>query len=146
MSDSPKTTTPAVWRTLVTSLGQDTISHGVSIAAKATIFTVVADLNSFRSSMVAINIGCTLLLLAWAPLLNRRWRTPSLFLVNLWVSLVLFMDIGYQRYFGDFLSAAVVFSQLDQIDNVKSSASNLVRPLDLCWFLDLALMALSGLV
>ena len=93
MSDSPKPTTLALWRTLVTSLGQDTITHAVAIAAKATIFTVAAELNTFRSSMVAINIGCTLLLLAWAPLLKRRWRAPALVLVNLWVSVVLLREI-----------------------------------------------------
>lgn len=137
-SDSP---TRAPWRTALTVAGPETLLHGSAIAFKACLFTLVANLVLFRSSMVAINIGCTLLALAWAPLVSRQWRVPGLVSINLFISLLLFTDIGYQRYFDDFLSATVAVFQLDQIGNVKKSASNLAKLPDFLWFSDLALLA-----
>ena len=122
-----------------------------ALAAKMVYFSVAAEpgVAWYRSpgwmqrTLVASSgsFGTLLLLLAPLLLLRRSLRLPLLWAAALLLTLLIYADVLYVRYFGDMLSVAAV-TAARQLGMITSSIVALVRPLDVLFFADLALLGL----
>ncbi|WP_373229383.1 LTA synthase family protein [Cohnella sp.] len=84
----------------------------------------------------AVNLGAVLLASFWTLLLGRRGRAVSLALLNAILSIVLFADLVYFRYFKDFISVPVLL-QAGQVGELKASIWSLIYIEDWLLFADL---------
>lgn len=83
-----------------------------------------------------VNIGAVLLAVCWTPLLGRRPRAVALVLLDVLLSLLMFADLIYFRYFRDFITVPVIL-QAGQVGELGESIATLVRRGDLLLFADL---------
>lgn len=84
----------------------------------------------------AVNLGAIMLVSFWTLLLGRRARAVSLAALNAILSIVLFADLIYFRYFKDFISVPVIL-QAGQVGELKASIWSLIQTEDWILFADL---------
>ncbi|WP_349655042.1 LTA synthase family protein [Paenibacillus sp. G2S3] len=82
-----------------------------------------------------IALGSVMLLSFWVLWLPRRGQTIALVCINLLLTLLIYSDIVYYRYFQDFITVPVLF-QAGQMDALGGSIFALLRPSDLYLFAD----------
>jgi lipoteichoic acid synthase len=85
--------------------------------------------------------GTLLLALAAVLLLSRRRRLTILWTADFLLTLIVYADVLYVRYFGDVLSVAAL-GAADQVGMVTSSVFALMKPADILFFADLAFLPL----
>jgi lipoteichoic acid synthase len=122
-----------------------------ALAAKMVYFSVAADpgIAWYRSlwwmerTLLASSgtVGTLLLLLAPLLFLPRGRRLPLLWAAGLMLSLLVYADVLYVRYFGDVLSVAAL-TAAGQLGMITSSILALVKPADLLFFADLLVLPL----
>lgn len=88
-----------------------------------------------------IAVGSVMLLSFWTLWLPRRGQTIALLSINLLLTLVIYSDIVYYRYFQDFITIPVLL-QAGQMDALGGSIFALLRPSDLYLIADLFLVLL----
>jgi phosphoglycerol transferase MdoB-like AlkP superfamily enzyme len=94
----------------------------------------------------AVNLGAVLLASFWTIFLGRRARAVSLALLGLILSILLFADLIYFRYFKDFISVPVLL-QAGQVGELQASIWSLIRAEDFLLFADIPVaFALAGWV
>lgn len=86
-----------------------------------------------------IALGSVMLLSFWVLWLPRRGQTIALLIINLLLTLLIYSDIVYYRYFQDFITVPVLF-QAGQMDALGGSIFALLRPSDLYLFADWLLL------
>ncbi|WP_313640464.1 LTA synthase family protein [Paenibacillus sp.] len=91
-----------------------------------------------------IAVGSVMLLSFWTLWLPRRGQTIALISLNLLLTLVIYADIVYYRYFQDFITVPVLF-QAGQMDALGGSIFALLRPSDLYLFADWILLIAFGI-
>jgi lipoteichoic acid synthase len=82
-----------------------------------------------------IAVGSVMLLSFWTLWLPRRGQTIALLSINLLLTLLIYSDIVYYRYFQDFITVPVLF-QAGQMDALGESIFTLLRPSDFYLFAD----------
>ncbi|BBI34876.1 LTA synthase family protein [Cohnella abietis] len=94
----------------------------------------------------AVNLGAVLLVSFWTIFLGRRARALSLAILNLALSILLFSDLIYFRYFKDFISVPVLL-QAGQVGELKDSIWSLTQASDWILFADIPIaFALAGFI
>jgi lipoteichoic acid synthase len=91
-------------------------------------------LGSIWSSMALIFI-----LSCWITLLPPKLRIPLYLLLNVFISLVLFADLMFYKYYHSFITIPVLF-QTGQVAGVSSSVLTLFSPKYLVFFADLLVL------
>ncbi|OME04210.1 phosphoglycerol transferase [Paenibacillus odorifer] len=91
-----------------------------------------------------IAVGSVMLLSFWTLWLPRRGQTIALLSINLLLTLLIYSDIVYYRYFQDFITVPVLF-QAGQMDALGGSIFALLRPSDLYLFADWLLFIAYGI-
>ncbi|OXS62635.1 hypothetical protein B1A99_01910 [Cohnella sp. CIP 111063] len=84
----------------------------------------------------AVNLGAVLLASFWTIFLGVRARAVSLAALDLALSVLIFADLIYFRYFKDFISVPVLL-QAGQVGELQDSIWSLMRPGDWIYFADL---------
>lgn len=82
-----------------------------------------------------IAVGSVMLLSFWVLWLPRRGQTIALGCINLLLTLLIYADIVYYRYFQDFITVPVLL-QARQMDALGDSIFALLQPTDLYLFID----------
>ncbi len=114
------------------------------------VAVMLAKLIFFHSGLQAPNIdmnrldkliatGSVLLLSFWTLWLPRRGQSIALLCLNLLLTLLIYSDMLYYRYFQDFITVPVLL-QAGQVDALGESIFALLRPSDLYLFLDWLLL------
>ncbi|RKP55096.1 LTA synthase family protein [Cohnella endophytica] len=94
----------------------------------------------------AVNIGAVLLVSFWTFFLGRRAKALSIAVLDLALSILLFSDLIYFRYFKDFISVPVLL-QAGQVGELQASIWSLIQPEDWLLFADIPIaFALVGWV
>jgi len=94
----------------------------------------------------AVNLGAVLLASFWTIFLGPRAKAVSLALLNLALSILLFADLIYFRYFKDFISVPVLL-QAGQVGELQASIWSLMESGDWLYFADIPVaFALAGWV
>ncbi|WP_276356403.1 LTA synthase family protein [Cohnella caldifontis] len=83
-----------------------------------------------------VNLGAMLLATCWTAFLGPRARITALVVVDLILSIVIFSDLVYFRYFKDFISVPVLL-QAGQVSSLEDSISSLIIYKDAIYFADL---------
>lgn len=95
-----------------------------------------------------IAIGSIMLVSFWTLWLPRRGRGLAIAILNVLLTGLIFADLVYYRYFGDFLTVPVLL-QAGQVGELQDSILSLIRPADLWligdWILWLALIIGTGI-
>lgn len=91
-----------------------------------------------------IALGSVMLLSFWVLWLPRRGQTIALIIINLLLTLLIYSDIVYYRYFQDFITVPVLF-QAGQMDALGGSIFALLHPSDLYLFADWLLFMVYAL-
>ncbi|KTD85550.1 LTA synthase family protein [Paenibacillus etheri] len=91
-----------------------------------------------------IALGSVMLLSFWVLWLPRRGQTIALSIINVLLTLLIYSDIVYYRYFQDFITVPVLF-QAGQMDALGGSIFALLRPSDLYLFADWLLFMVYAL-
>ncbi|GIQ64403.1 LTA synthase family protein [Paenibacillus cisolokensis] len=84
---------------------------------------------------VLVALGSLALVSFWTILLPFRGRIAALAILNLVLTLVIYADLVYYRYFQDLISVPVLF-QASQLDSLGGSIGALLRPVDLWLYAD----------
>lgn len=82
-----------------------------------------------------IAVGSLMLLSFWTLWLSRRGQRIALLSLNLLLTLLIYADIVYYRYFRDFITVPVLL-QAGQLDALGGSILALLKPSDLYLFAD----------
>ncbi len=92
-----------------------------------------------------IAVGSLLIVSFWVLWLPIRIRIIALSLLNLLLTGIIFADLVYYRYFGDFITVPVLL-QTGQVGSLGDSIRSLIYSRDLWFFIDLIFFALLGLL
>ena len=136
------------WHSLVIELAP-VVLVAAALTAKMVYFSVAADPGVLwyrapswiKRALLASSGTFGTLLVALSPLqlLTRRRRLGILWIAALLLTLVVYADVLYVRYFGDMLSVAAL-SAARQLGMIKSSILALVKPVDILFFADLIVL------
>lgn len=85
-----------------------------------------------------IAIGSVMLSSFWIFWLPRRGRLPALWILDIILTFIIFADLVYYRYFGDFITVPVLL-QAGQVGELGDSIRSLIHAPDLRLFADLLL-------
>jgi len=91
-----------------------------------------------------IAIGSVILISFWVFWLPRRGRLVTLWILDLILTFLIFADLIYYRYFGDFITIPVLL-QTGQIGELGDSIRSLIHISDLWLFADLLMGLIIGL-
>ncbi|WP_249436029.1 LTA synthase family protein [Paenibacillus sp. Marseille-Q4541] len=91
-----------------------------------------------------IAIGSLMVVSFWVLWLPVRFRMMALSLLNLLLTGIIYADLVYYRYFGDFITVPVLM-QTGQVGSLGDSIRSLIYIRDLWFFVDIVLLALIGL-
>ncbi|MDO3408966.1 LTA synthase family protein [Saccharibacillus sp. CPCC 101409] len=91
-----------------------------------------------------IAAGCLLAFTFWIFWLPVRGRIPALALLDMLLSALIFADLVYFRYFGDFITVPVLL-QAGQVESLGGSIAELLRWSDLWLFADWPLLLALGI-
>lgn len=91
-----------------------------------------------------IAIGSVMLISFWVFWLPRRGRLAALWILDLILSFLIFADLIYYRYFGDFITIPVLL-QAGQVGELGDSIRSLIHPSDLWLCADLLLGLIAGI-
>ncbi|MEK0312850.1 LTA synthase family protein [Cohnella sp. 56] len=83
-----------------------------------------------------VNYGAMVIVTFWLVWLGRRTRAIVIALLDILLSILLFADLVYFRYFKDFLSVPVLL-QANQVSSLEDSIWSLVHRSDLILFCDI---------
>ncbi|WP_334075938.1 MULTISPECIES: LTA synthase family protein [Paenibacillus] len=100
------------------------------------------DMNALDHLIAA---GSIMLASFWTLWLPGRGRTIALGILNVLLTVVIFADLVYYRYFADFITVPVLF-QAGQVGELGESIRSLLRPTDLWLFADWMVWLVSVLV
>lgn len=92
-----------------------------------------------------IAVGSLLIVSFWILWLPLRIRIMALSLLNLLLTGIIYADLVYYRYFGDFITVPVLL-QAGQVGSLGDSIRSLIHVRDLWFFADLILLALLGIL
>lgn len=96
------------------------------------------------STDVLIAAGSLLALSFWVFWLPPGGRLPALLVLNMLMTALIFSDLVYFRYFGDFLTVPVLL-QAGQVESLGGSIAELLRWQDLWLFADWPFLLAAGL-
>ncbi|GAB7389214.1 LTA synthase family protein [Bacillaceae bacterium] len=123
-----------VWR-LCAAYG-DLAAFILFLLSKIILFAKFAGL-AYDDRLALVSLGSVLLIASWTHFFAKwKRRFVTLWIVNFFVSFVIFADLVYFRYFGDFITIPVLL-QARQVEDIGSSITKLVEAKDLLFFLDL---------
>lgn len=91
-----------------------------------------------------IAVGSVMLLSFWTLWLPRRGQTVALICLDMLLTLLIYSDIVYYRYFQDFITVPVLM-QAGQMDALGESIFALLRPSDLYLCIDFLLLLGYGI-
>jgi phosphoglycerol transferase MdoB-like AlkP superfamily enzyme len=91
-----------------------------------------------------IAIGSVMLISFWVFWLPNRGRLATLWILDLILTFLIFADLVYYRYFGDFITIPVLL-QAGQVGELGDSIRSLINVSDLWLFADLLLGLIIGL-
>lgn len=97
----------------------------------------------FVTSDYLVAVGAILLISFWVAFLSPRWRMLVLILLNLAISVLVFADLVYYRYFQDFITVPVLM-QANQVSSLGDSIESLLFWGDLLFFIDLLILLPLG--
>ncbi len=89
----------------------------------------------FSKNLIVVSVGSVLLLLAIGFIFNRITRLIVLTIISSIVSLIIYADLIYFRYFGDLITTPVL-EQVNQIGGISDSIFELMNLGDIAFFLD----------
>lgn len=95
-------------------------------------------LRTLREGVTMVSVGSVFLVSFWVFSLPRRGRMVALLVLNGLLSVLIFADMVYFRYFEDLISVAVML-QAGQVGAVGDSIVSLLSMADWLFFLDLFL-------
>lgn len=110
------------------------------VLLKLYLFGKLAGLIFPHMDMVRATAGSVLLASFWTAALQRYPRFVVLWALNLAISFVIFADLVYFRYFGDFITVPVML-QAGQVGALGGSIASLIDGRDVLFFLDVLLAA-----
>ncbi|KMT20891.1 LTA synthase family protein [Clostridium cylindrosporum] len=84
-------------------------------------------------------LGSVLVLLGFSYFFTKRIRIPIFFVINIIVTLIIYIDNVYNRYFLDVTTIGLI-KQLGITGEVKDSVFNLITIFDLLYILDLIIL------
>ncbi len=90
-------------------------------------------------------VGSIILASFWVMWLPKRGRIIALIVLDVLLSLLIFADLVYFRYFQDFITIPVLM-QAGQVESLGGSIRELLSAKDLWLFADLILLAVAGIV
>ncbi|WP_258277286.1 LTA synthase family protein [Paenibacillus sp. SC116] len=86
-------------------------------------------------SDIFVTLGALFLLGGWTWWLPRHWRPITFIVLNVLLTLLLFSDLVYYRYFQDFISVPVLM-QAGQVSALGGSIASLIYWGDIVYFID----------
>ncbi|OAB43629.1 LTA synthase family protein [Paenibacillus antarcticus] len=98
---------------------------------------------SFLDSIIAI--GSIMIVSFWAFWLPRGGYLISLVLLNLFLTAIMYSDLVYYRYFGDFITIPVLL-QTGQISSLGDSIQSLIHWNDLYFFVDWVIISAYAII
>jgi len=109
----------------------------VCMQVKLLLFNVMLDVQNMGTTPddLLVDLGALAVLASWTFWLPVRGRAVALAALNLLLTLVLYADLVYYRYFQDLLSVPVLL-QAGQVDSLGGSIRTLLNPLDLLFAAD----------
>ena len=107
--------------------------------AQLTEFNLMTD-NILQKFLLLLNpIGSAILFLGLSFFAHERKRYIWLLIIDSILSLILYANILYYRFFTDFITLPTL-TQTQNFGDVSSSVSSLLKPYDLLFFLDIVLL------
>ncbi|WP_232510172.1 LTA synthase family protein [Paenibacillus crassostreae] len=91
-----------------------------------------------------IALGSLMLVSFWTLWLPRRGYVVSLILLNIILTFIIYSDLVYYRYFGDFITVPVLL-QTGQVSSLGESIHSLILWKDLSFFIDWILFILYAI-
>ncbi|WP_257988404.1 LTA synthase family protein [Bacillus sp. V33-4] len=85
--------------------------------------------------LLANPISSAILFLGIALFFKGRKQQWALFAINAFLSLILYSNVGYYRFFNDFITVPVLF-QTQNFGKVSGSVGSLLGPIDILYFID----------
>ncbi|MCE5171088.1 LTA synthase family protein [Paenibacillus profundus] len=82
-----------------------------------------------------VALGAVLIVGGWTLWLSARWRTLALMILNVLLTILIFSDLVYFRYFQDFISVPVLL-QAAQVSSLGDSIASLIMLKDGLLFID----------
>ncbi|OXT15205.1 glycerol phosphate lipoteichoic acid synthase [Bacillus sp. OG2] len=96
--------------------------------------------NGLQQFLLFLNpLGSSLLFLGLAFLFNGRSRYIALIVIDLFMSILLYANVMYYRFFNDFITLPTL-TQTQNFGDVSGSIATLLNPLDLLFFADVLLI------
>lgn len=92
--------------------------------------------NTIQQILLFLNpLGSSLLFLGFAFLFNGRMKFISLIVIDLFMSVLLFANVLYYRFFNDFITLPTL-TQTQNFGDVSGSIGTLLKPSDVLFFAD----------
>jgi len=82
-----------------------------------------------------VALGAVILIAGWTFWLSKRWRTMVLLVLNVLLTILIFSDLVYFRYFQDFITVPVLL-QAGQVSSLGDSIASLIHIGDIWLFID----------
>lgn len=112
----------------------------LNLAAGIINLLIGRGLQTLKEGMFLVSFCSILLLTSIIILFSKEKRNIIYYVLDIILSILLFSDLIYFKYYKDFLNITVL-SQLFQVIGLGGSIANLIRPQDFIFFLDLILLA-----
>ncbi|WP_182199833.1 LTA synthase family protein [Paraliobacillus salinarum] len=96
-------------------------------------------LRMIHEHTLIVTFGTLLLLFSISLLFHRRSRLLVLWVIQLLASFIIYADLVYYRYFGDFITTPVLF-QVGQASDISESITELLSITDLKFIIDLLII------
>lgn len=108
-------------------------------------FAKEVGIHFLSQKMLMLSVGSIILLYCISLLFKRINRLVAIGVISLIGSFVVYADLIYFRYFGDFITTPVL-SQSNQVGGITSSITELMNPIDILYFLDVILLLIIAVV
>ena len=94
-----------------------------------------------QQGIFLVSLGAVLILTSWTLFLLRNARVKALLVIDIIVTLIIFSDLIYYRYFNDLISIPVLL-QAFQVKTIGGSILNLIKFRDILFFIDFIIFIL----
>lgn len=106
---------------------------------KLALFAKYLDLFFLNEPTIMVSLGTTLVLSSWTLLQPNRGKFLTLYIIDIILTFIIFADLIYFRYFGDFITVPVLM-QAKQVGGISSSIIDLIEYKDLLFFIDIIVL------
>lgn len=117
----------------------DILLFSIIMLIKLFSINLTLRLNGYSQYTVLGCLGTVLVLAGLAYFFKRRIRIPILFVFNIIVTLIIYIDNMYNRYFLDVTTIGLV-KQLGLASEVSGSIFALIKPFDIFYILDIIVL------